>query len=249
MADSEISTSLSAVTRRRLLAGTTAATVTWPFQNGAAAANASVTTTTDPALALWHEWRAAYHRTLAACRKQQRLEARLINRVGFPCAEVFLPDEDVTITMHGPEQVEELFGDDPSWAATRAKAHADLAAYQVRWDSVDRELGYSAAKQAEEDAADHEQDLFDTLTHTPAATLAGVAGKLDAVLREGESWEDCSDFPWPQIRSALVDLARLGQAMRPGTFIPGSDRNAPYLRRHRDGCCFQVCRGLDVSGS
>lgn len=40
---------------------------------------------------------------------------------------------------------------------------------------------------------------------------AGVAAKLDAVLREGNIWEDGSEFPWPQIRSALDDLARIGR--------------------------------------
>jgi hypothetical protein len=72
--------------------------------------------------------------------------------------------------------------------------------------------------------------------------LVGIASK-------GERWEDCSDFPWPPIRSALVDLVRIGQAMQPGTFIAGSDRNGAYLRRHRNGCCFQACKGPSVSGN
>ncbi|MER9614281.1 hypothetical protein [Mesorhizobium sp. M0207] len=38
-----------------------------------------------------------------------------------------------------------------------------------------------------------------------------MADKLDAVLREGEAWEECSEFPWPQIRSALNDLVRFGK--------------------------------------
>ncbi|WP_420963949.1 hypothetical protein [Brucella sp. IR073] len=38
---------------------------------------------------------------------------------------------------------------------------------------------------------------------------AGVAGKLDAALREGEYFEDCTDFPWPLIRSALGDILRI----------------------------------------
>lgn len=250
MADSENSTSLSGVTRRKLLTGATMATLSLPFHDNSPAAAETVNArSSDEVLLLWHGWKAAYLNTAALCRTQQRLASRLINRVGFPCAEVHLPDEDVTITVHDLEQIEELFGDDPSWAGARAKAEADLAAYRARWNDADKDLGYSAAKQAEEDAANHEQDLFDTLTHTPATSLAGIAGKLDAVLREGESWEDCSDFPWPQIRSALVDLVRISQTTQPGTFVPGSDRNGPYLRRHRNGCCFQVRKGPSVSGS
>jgi hypothetical protein len=227
MADSDDTRVYAAVTRRMVVTGAATTAAVWPFTTGAIALAPRIAggAASDAALALWHAWRAAYRRTLAACRRQQRLERRLVTRVGFPCAKVYLPDEDLTLTVYGPEQLAELIGDDPSLAATRAKAEVDLAAHQARWDAVDRELGYAAAKQAEQEAADHAQDLFDTLTHTPAASLAGIAGKLDALLREGESAEESSDFPWLHIRSALVDLVRIGQEMQPDAFIPGSDRN------------------------
>jgi hypothetical protein len=250
MADSDNTRVCASVTRRKFLSATMAMTAALPFQTAGTAAGALAGNPAfDPALALWYEWRAAYRSTAEMCRKQQRLETRLINRVGFPRAEVFLPDEDMTVTVHGPEHIEELFGHDPSWVATRAKAEADLAAYQTRWDAADRELGYSAAKREEQDAADHEQDLFDTLTYTPATSLAGVAGKLHAILREGESWEDCSDFPWPQVRSVLVDVVRLGQAMQSDASMPGADRKSPYQRKRRNDCCFRVGKGPSVSGS
>lgn len=57
------------------------------------------------------------------------------------------------------------------------------------------------------------------IPHLLYTTLAGVAGKLDAVLREGEAWEECSEFPWPQIRSALNDLVRIAQQMSAGTVL------------------------------
>lgn len=241
MADSDDTRVCAAVTRRMVLTGAVATTAVWPLHTDASTRIVGA----DPALTLWHAWRAAYRRTVAACRKQQRLECRLVNSVGFPCTKVYLPDDDMPVTVYGPEQIEELFGDDPSRAATRAKAEADLAAHQARWDAADRALGYTAARQAEQDAADQAQELFDTLTHTPAVSLAGIAGKLDALLCEGESAEDGSDFPWLHIRAALVDLARIGQAMQPGVFIPGSERSSPYLRRHRKA---QAWAGADGRG-
>jgi len=63
---------------------------------------------------------------------------------------------------------------------------------------------------AEREAGDRASDLLDAMAATPATSLAGVAAKLDAVLREGKVLEDGSEFPWPQIRSALDDLARIG---------------------------------------
>ncbi|WP_265518716.1 hypothetical protein [Nitratireductor luteus] len=248
MDDSDDTTTLPSVTRRHLLVGTMATTAAWPLQEGAAIAGTLASNPSfDPALSLWHEWKAAYLHTAALCRKQQRLETKLVGRVGFPQADVYLPDEDVTVTVSWLGDIEELLGDDPALADIRAQAEADLAAHQARWDDADAQIGYSAAKREEQDASDREQDLFDSLTHTPATSLSGVAGKLDAILREGESWEDCSDFPWPQVRSALVDVVRIGQALQPDAFMPGSERTGPYQRRHRDGSCFRVWKAPEGS--
>ncbi|MCT7374724.1 hypothetical protein [Chelativorans salis] len=248
MADSDDTTTLPSVTRRHLLLGTMATTAAWPLQDEAAVAGALADNPSfDPALLLWHQWKDAFRSTAALCRKQQRLETKLIGCVGFPQAEVYLPDEDVTVTVSWLEDIEELFGDDPAVADIRVNAEADLAAHQARWNEADAQIGYSSAKRAEQEASDREQDVFDTLTHTPATSLAGVAGKLDAILREGESWEDCSDFPWPQVRSVLVDVVRIGQMLRPNAFMPGSERKGPYQRRHRDGCCFRVWKAPEGS--
>ncbi|MEC5325486.1 hypothetical protein [Aurantimonas sp. A3-2-R12] len=87
-------------------------------------------------------------------------------------------------------------------------------------------MGYSVAKEAEEAAAFREQQLVDALMSASATSLAGVAGKLDAILREGESSAESPEFPWPFLRSALVDLVRLAQKAQPDRFVPGSDRIA-----------------------
>jgi hypothetical protein len=210
------------------------ASAAWPFQlTGALAGKRSF----DPALPLWRKWKVAYLNTAALCQEQQRLESRLAKTVGFPSAEVYLPDEDTTIRVSWHGDIEELFGDHPELADLRAKAEADLAAHQARWDDADCRIGYSAAIRLERAAADHEQELVEALMETPATTLAGVAGKLDAVLHEGESSEQCMEFPWPQLRAAFIDLVRIGQALQPGVFMPGDDRNKPYPRQRPEDIC------------
>ncbi|KUM26755.1 hypothetical protein AU467_19720 [Mesorhizobium loti] len=230
------------VTRRQLLMGSAMVTATLPLEDHSSAAAASVLadTRSDPALTLWHEWQATYLRTAALCRKQQELETRLVEAIGFPKADVELPDEGITVTVSCQGDLEDLFGDDPDFAELRARAEADLAASQARWDAEDRRIGYSAAKREELATADREDGLLETLTATPATTIGGVAGKLDAVLREGESAEDCTEFPWPQLRAALVDLARIGQALQPGAFMPGSSQKQPYPRKRREDVCTSV---------
>ena len=241
MADSEISMTLPFVTRRHLLMGTAAVAATLQFQPSASAAGALAGNTAfDPALALWHKWQSAYTRTAALCRKQQHLESRLVDAIGFPKAEVELPDENVSVTVSWPGDLKDLFGDNPGLADLRARAEADLAAHQARWDAEDRRIGYSAAKREELAAADREQELVESLMATPATTLAGVAAKLDAVLQEGESAEDCTEFPWPELRAVLGDLARMGQAQQPGGFMPGSDKNGPSPRKRREDVCMSV---------
>jgi hypothetical protein len=147
---------------------------------------------------------------------------------------------NVSVTVSWPGDLEDLFGDNPGLADLRARAEADLAAHQARWDAEDRRIGYSAAKREELAAADREQELVESLMAAPATTLAGVAAKLDAVLREGESAEDCTEFPWPELRAVLGDLARMGQAQQRGAFMPGSDKNGPYPRKRREDVCMSV---------
>lgn len=241
MGDSNNTRVRPSVTRRTLLTGAGAVAATLQFQQSASADGAFADDTAfDPALALWHKWQSAYKRTAALCRKQQHLESRLVDAVGFPKAEVKLPDENVTVTVSWPGDLEDLFGDNRDLADLRARAEADLAAHQARWDAEDRRIGYSGAKREELAAADREQELVETLMAAPATTLAGVAAKLNAILREGESAEDCTEFPWPQLRSALVDLARMGRAQQPGAFMPGSDQNEPYSRKRREDVCMSV---------
>ncbi|MER8734248.1 hypothetical protein NKH28_31370 [Mesorhizobium sp. M1227] len=191
----------------------------------------------DPALVLWREWETAHKLSERLCRRQQRLEARLISSVGFPCVTVCLPEgEDVTV--HSIEALNEVLGKGPDMAALRETAEADFAAHQARWDAAAEETGYTAALRAEREAGDRAQDLLEAFSTTPATTLAGVAGKLDATLREGEAWEECSEFPWPQIRSALSDLVRISQQNMPEQFFHGEQHRK--LRGRRAGCCFRA---------
>jgi hypothetical protein len=70
---------------------------------------------------------------------------------------------------------------------------------------------YTEALLAENTAGEQATDMLMRLSQTPAASLVGVAAKLDAVLGEGQPSEDDDEFPWPLIRSALADLIRIGR--------------------------------------
>jgi len=248
MADSDNSMSLPVVTRRRLLAGTAVATLVRPFQSKAQTAELrDGRGGPDPALSLWEEWKAAALRTETLCRKQQRLETELVRDVGFPRATIHLSGNGEKVAIFSLDAIKDIYGSDPKMADLRAEAEAELAAHQALWDAADEKIGYAAAKQEEEEAGNSEQGLVDALISTRATSLAGIAGKLNVVLHEGEGWQECTEFPWPHIRSALCDLVRIGQAMEPDVVMPGSDRQAPFSRMHPEGCWVRVSKGPGAS--
>ncbi|RMC30122.1 hypothetical protein C9E81_22050 [Paracoccus alkanivorans] len=177
----------------------------------------------DPALALWREWQAAHHQTDALCRQQQRLEAMLMRMIDFPSVEIDLDDDGTTVSLSREEDIEDLLGNDPILGDLCAKAKSELMARQTRWAEADALIGFSAARQEELAAADHAQQLVDALTTTPATTLAGVAAKFDMILREGQSSEDCDEFPWRELRLTLSDLVQIGQSLQPDSFMSDPD--------------------------
>ncbi|MER9247591.1 hypothetical protein [Mesorhizobium sp. M0590] len=239
MADSDNTTTLPLVTRRQVLAGGMITSTALVLEKSTFTSNAAATnlSPSDPALALWREWQTAHRLSERLCRRQQRLETRLVESVGFPCVTVRLPERE-NVTAYSIEALNEVFGKSSSMAALREKAEADFAAHQARWDSAAEESGYTAALTAERKASDRAQDLLEAFSMTPATTLDGVAAKLNAILREGEAWAEGSEFPWPQIHSALSDLVRVGKQMMPEQVFQGERR--PKLHKRRAGCCFRA---------
>ncbi|WP_206631169.1 hypothetical protein [Mesorhizobium sp. M7A.F.Ca.MR.362.00.0.0] len=219
MADSDNNTPLSFVTRRTVLGATAIAILGWERSALAGTAPAEAVPS-DPALAIWREWRNAHEASERLCDQSARLERTLVETVGFPHATVQLPGgEDVTV--HSIGALREVLDADAEADEPRAKAEARLAAHQARWDAADRRIGYSSVAEAERQAADRAEELLEALAAAPATSLTGVAAKLNAVLLESEVREGGAEFPWPQIRSAFDDVMRLGQ----GGALASADRD------------------------
>ena len=181
MADSDNTTSLPLVTSRRASARTAiAATGSHPQTTDCI--DIKRDQSTDPAVAAWREW--------------------------LPKVMIQLPDNKI-VTLHSLDAIRDVLGVGSVDVAVGAKAEADLAAHQARWDTSDRSIGYSATLRAESEAADRAEASLEALSETPAISLAGVAAKLDAILREGQPSKVDAEFPWPHIRSVLEDIDRI----------------------------------------
>ncbi|MRX37068.1 hypothetical protein IG197_19850 [Aminobacter sp. SR38] len=227
MADSDHSMSFGCVTRRLALGGLFVVSGGWAFGGNAlaraTAASDIVPDPKDPAMAVWRDWEAAYVRAMWLCDRQQKLEAALAERVDGLWTVVSSPDGEEAIVC-SKAALDRIVGDRTDMAAIRAKAEAELDARQAHFEVVATEIGYFEGLRAEQAGFARVAELLEALSGTPANSLAGVVGKLDAVLRNGADWEDRSAFPWPQIRSAREDLMRIGHQLTPHAFFPDGKR-------------------------
>ncbi|MBS7541373.1 hypothetical protein [Ancylobacter lacus] len=222
MADSEISTSLARPSRRDILAIAVTTTGAAGF-HGSAAANPPAVAYPDAALTALKAWRVAHRRTLALCRKQQRLESELARTIGFPQAVVATAELSSPVRIGSLQQFDELATDVPSLCMRRDEVAAALRAHQRRWDDADRAIGYSATRQEEAAASADEERLIARLFAADATSLRGLSAKLDVLIAVGAEGAEGRHFPWPELRRIRRDVARLIQLQRKrrpgGTFI------------------------------
>ncbi|WP_432288811.1 hypothetical protein SLT36_30325 (plasmid) [Aminobacter sp. BA135] len=222
MADSDHSMSFGRVTRRLALAGLFVAGVGRAFGASRATVPSDVMPppASDPAMMVWRDWNAAYEQAMWRCDRLQELEAALGERVDALWAVVSVPGGEETIVC-SKAALDRIVGERTDMADIRAKAEADLDARQAHFEMVATEIGYFEGLRAEQAGFAKVEALLEALSETPAVSLSGVVGKLDAVLRNGADWDDRSSFPWPQIRSAREDLMRIGRQLTPHAFFPG----------------------------
>ncbi len=203
MADSDNSTALSSVTRRRLMA---AVTRSRPPDVSTPQSPSSETSHEDQILRLCEEWQEAHDHTLALCRKHGVLEAELVRVIGFPSARLPL-SKGSEGTVHSFDEVPEIGS--PEDEAAPNEAITELAAHQARWNALDDQIGYSRMDRLIRESEAVERALLDETLLSPASTIDGMLAKLSVILCEAENRDDPEDFPWPHIRSLRNDLARL----------------------------------------
>ena len=213
MADSEISMSLSRPSRRDLLATALAAVGGTSFNDSAAAAPLDGGTT-DAAIVAWKAWHAAHRRTLALCRKQQRLESELARTIGFPQVVLAAAELPSPVRISSLRQLDELAADLPSLCPRRAEVATVLRSHQQRWDDADRAIGYTATRQEEAAASADEERLIAMIFAADASSLRGLSAKLDVLIAVGADGAEGRHFPWPELRRIRRDVARLMQLRR-----------------------------------
>ncbi|MCS0504312.1 hypothetical protein [Ancylobacter mangrovi] len=169
---------------------------------------------TDAAILAWKAWRAAHRRTLALCRKQQRLESELVRTIGFPQVVLAAAELPSTVRVSSLRQFDELAVELPFLHLQREEIAAALRAHQRRWDDADRAIGYTATRQEEAAACAEEELLIGRLFAADATSLHGLSAKLDFLIAVGADGAEGRHFPWPELRRMRSDVARLMQLHR-----------------------------------
>jgi hypothetical protein len=217
MADSDISMNCARVTRRASLLGAAAIAVGAAGSAHAVSRISAVSGPShdagaphpDPVVDLWREWQETHTRVQELSQQLQYLEVALAERFDTFGTIVTVPGGPPA-RVYSVSDLHCLFGDRPDMAEIRLQAERELAAKQADFDSVSAELDYFPTMEAEQEAFTQAKMLLDRMAELPAASLAGIAAKLDAVAGWGEAWDERpGEFPWPQIRSAHADLLAL----------------------------------------
>ncbi len=224
MADSDNTRVCPSVTRRLALRGAAAAGCAVFGEAAQARGLASPDTAIaidDPVVCLWRDWEATHEQVQRLGRRQQELEVELAERVDCLGTLVSVRGGE-SVYVCSTHALDRLIGERTNMAAMRLQAERELAQQQARFEAVADEIGYFSSIKAEQQAFQRAEALLEAMAATRAITIAGVAGKLDAVVRWSEAWaEHPSTFPWQQIRSAHADLVALGRQAAPGLFFPG----------------------------
>ncbi|OAI28079.1 hypothetical protein A1351_12395 [Methylosinus sp. R-45379] len=197
MADFEHSTTPPAISWRAILRGTGA------LPSGKRTDGVP----SDAALQLWRNWQANHTVVVALTRQWQRIEKKLIHTVGIPEVAIRLSGEAEPKIAQSVDEIEELVANEPT-----IEKEALIAAFdeqQKRWNEAAAALGFDAVDVELRAALGKERDFVVSITKTKAASLPGVAAKLAILIQLGEPSPTDAEFPWPELRSALADIARL----------------------------------------
>ncbi|WP_132527054.1 hypothetical protein [Rhizobium sp. BK376] len=149
----------------------------------------------DTVIHAWGRWYAAHTRQNELSRRQQRLERKLLRKVGgFPLVELTVPDRSTPISARTADEIDRLLpGLEMEEARTVAKA--ELASVRNAWNKADSELGYSAAYAAENQAADRTMDLAHALLRAQALSIIGVIAKLHCLIEMEEPSVSIGETP------------------------------------------------------
>jgi hypothetical protein len=189
------------LSRRAVLAGGIAA----PFLPTPSSATSDVAS--DPILSLWAQWRQASAEAEILGTRCATLESELARTVGFPRVQLPMPG-DRAVWATSRAEIDAMIVDRQGSEVLRSRLQAELSIRQAQWSEAAARAGVDASERQEAVAAARCAKLAECVFALPARSLPGVIVKLELILRMGQTRADDNDFPWGELRAAIVDLKR-----------------------------------------
>lgn len=140
----------------------------------------------DPALSLWQRFQGLHAEAVTCCRLWQQCEA-------------------LVFTQADPDHTQKRI------TQTRIAAHGEPVTGIASRKIAAAALELAALGEQQDEAWARRDALAFDLLAAPAGSMAGIAAKLALIAQMGETRRQDMDFPWPQVRSALSDVLRLGR--------------------------------------
>lgn len=212
MADSDDTTNLPEITRRKLLS-VAGVLLTAALKEKARVSDPVVSYFSqegngDAAVNVWNRWDAIHVRRQGLCRQQQELERRLLHAVGFPLVELQVPGRDRLVCVHTSREIDIVLSG-AEMTSARRRAQIELAAHQKAWNEYSEQLGYEQAFEAELDLQETELALAGELLATPAQSIAGVIAKLHCLIEMEDAELVQDDNPSSPLQMILADLVKI----------------------------------------
>ncbi len=159
-----------------------------------------------PVRELWPRWYAHHHHCVRSARLRKRLASDMLRAAGdLPIPELEGLEDDGSVARGSFAALHRIAQLDVG------PGQAELSERQNRWKEADQRLGYSAVASLELELSEKACVLERVMLIAPASSMLEVAAKLHCLIVTHDPGLKLEDAPWPELRTMLKDLIRIGE--------------------------------------
>ncbi|MFK0278435.1 hypothetical protein ACIQUG_32525 [Ensifer sp. NPDC090286] len=157
-----------------------------------------------PVRELWPRWYAYHHHCLRAALLRKRLASDMLAAAGaLPISELEMAGDDGAVPIRSLAALHRIAQLDVGFQ------QAELRERQKRWKEADQRLGYSAIAALEQELAEQAGVLGRVMLIAPVSSVIEITAKLHCLIVTHDPRLKLEDAPWPELRRVLTDLIRI----------------------------------------
>lgn len=157
---------------------------------------------------MWPRWYAFHKQWKHAKRRKQMLETAMLEETGgFPVAELKFGEHEPPVVAYSFADINHLSS--RLDASKLAQARDELRQRRNLWTNADKRLGYSAAKALERELEEQAGMSGRVMWITRPSSLIEATAKLHCLIAMYDPGLKLEGVPWPELRTMLTDLLHL----------------------------------------